>query len=102
MKGFLHVIGQIVGSFGGGIIAASIGRIKAIFLSGIPTIGCFMIIGTANNLWHIYFAMFFGGLSSSVAHTVVGETARQINDERKLYEYDQIQVFTYLRHVIRP
>ena len=79
MKGFLNVIGQIVGSFSGGIIAASMGRIKAIFLSGIPTIGCFIIIGTANNLWHIYFAMFFGGLSSSVAHTVVGDTADHMN-----------------------
>ena len=67
-------MGQIFGSVSGGIMAASIGRIKTLFLCGIPTIGCLTILTSlANNLWHIYFAMFFACMSSSAAHTVVGE-----------------------------
>ena len=72
--GCLAIMGQIFGSLSGGIIAASIGRIKTLFLSGIPIIICLTILTSlANSLWHIYLAMFFACLSSSAAHTVVGE-----------------------------
>ena len=74
LTGCLAIMGQIFGSLSGGIIAASIGRIKTLFLSGIPIIICLTILTSlANSLWHIYLAMFFACLSSSAAHTVVGE-----------------------------
>ena len=66
-------MGFIFGSLAGGIIAATIGRIYTLFLCGLPTIGCFIMIYFANNLWFVYFAMFFGGLSNSAVYATVGE-----------------------------
>ena len=72
-KATLLMIGHIFGSLVGGITAASIGRINALFFCGIPPIGCLIMICLANNLWYVYFGMFFVGLSNSAAHAVVGE-----------------------------
>ena len=73
LKGFLPSIGTIFGSLAGGIMAATVGRINTLFLCGLPTIGCFIMIYFTKNLLHIYFAMFFGGLSNSAAYAIVGE-----------------------------
>ena len=72
-KASLLSIGNIFGSLVGGVTAASIGRINTLFFCGIPPIGCFIMICLANDLWYVYFGMFFGGLSNSAAHAVVGE-----------------------------
>ena len=73
LKGTLPSMGFIFGSLAGGIMSATVGRINTLFLCGLPTIGCFIMIGFANNLWYIYLAMFFGGLSNSATFAIVGE-----------------------------
>ena len=69
----LLLIGEIVGALAGGIIAASIGRIKTFFWCGIPAIGSFMIMYFAQNVWYLNLAMLFGGLGNSGAHITVGK-----------------------------
>ena len=69
----LYLIGNIIGSFASGWIAALIGRKWALFGSGFPLALSWLFMGFSTNSIMLYVSSFCQGIFTAVPWTAVGK-----------------------------